>query len=90
MDVIREGTQLFNAAQTYRYEVAAACSGLRSLIAIFAISTIYAFLTFDKNWKRILMILLALPLARHRQRAPHDVHHHRGGSVWPVRRQLRS
>jgi exosortase len=63
MDVVREGTQLFNANRTYGYEVAAACSGLRSLVAVFAISTIYGFLTFEKGWKRILMMLAAFPLA---------------------------
>ena len=34
MNVQGEGTQLFNSAHTYSYEVAAACSGLRSLTAV--------------------------------------------------------
>jgi exosortase len=63
LDVHREGNLLFNAAHTYTYEVAAACSGLQSLIAIFALSTVYAFLYLQKGWKRFLMIALALPLA---------------------------
>ncbi len=63
MDVVREGTQLINAQHTYRYEVAAACSGLRSVTAIFALSTIYGFMTFEKNWKRVLMMVAAFPLA---------------------------
>lgn len=63
MDVIREGTQLFNSSHTYAYEVAAACSGLRSLVAVFAIATIYGFLVFRKNWKRAAMMLAAFPLA---------------------------
>jgi exosortase len=63
MNVIREGTQLFNGAHTFRYEVAAACSGMRSLVAVFALSTIYSFMNFDKNWKRAVMILAAFPLA---------------------------
>ncbi len=63
LDVHREGNLLFNAAHTYSYEVAAACSGLQSLIAIFALSTIYGFLYFQKGWKRFLIIALALPLA---------------------------
>lgn len=61
--VIREGNQLYNMARTYSYEVAAACSGLQSLIAIFAISTIYAFVFLQKGWKRTVMIAAALPLA---------------------------
>ncbi len=63
IDVLREGTQLFNSARTYGYEVAAACSGLRSTIAILALCTIYSFMTFDKNWKRALMIAAAFPLS---------------------------
>ncbi len=63
LDVHREGNLLFNAAHTYNYAVAAACSGLQSLIAIFALSTIYAFMYLEKGWKRLVMIAAALPLA---------------------------
>jgi exosortase len=63
MSVIREGTQIFNSAHTYRYEVAAACSGLRSLIAILALATIYGFMTFETGWKRFMVVLSAFPLA---------------------------
>jgi exosortase/archaeosortase family protein len=63
VNVQREGTQLFNTLHTYQYEVAAACSGLRSVIAIFCIATIYAFMSFDQHWKRGVLILSALPLA---------------------------
>jgi exosortase len=63
INVLREGTQLFDGSHKYQYEVAAACSGLQSLIAIFALSTIYAFVALEKGWKRGLMIAAALPLA---------------------------
>jgi exosortase len=63
IDVVRTGTALSNASGSYNYEVAAACSGLRSLVAILCISTVYGFLTFEKSWKRILMIASAFPLA---------------------------
>jgi exosortase len=63
MDVVREGTQLFNSLHTYRYEVAAACSGLRSFMAIFALSTIYGFISFEQPWKRLLLMSAAFPLA---------------------------
>lgn len=63
MDVIREGTQLFNSSHTYSYEVAAACSGLRSVIAIFCISVIYAFMNFEGLGKRLLLVVAAFPLA---------------------------
>jgi exosortase len=61
--VIRSGTQLFNALGTYQYEVAAACGGMRSLIAIFLISVTYAFLVFRSPWKRLVMVAASLPLA---------------------------
>lgn len=61
--VIRAGTQLFNPMGTYQYEVAAACGGMRSLIAIFLISITYGFLVFRSPWKRLVMVAASLPLA---------------------------
>jgi len=61
--VIRQGTQLLNPLGTYQYEVAAACGGMRSLIAIFLISITYGFLVFRSPWKRLVMVLASLPLA---------------------------
>jgi exosortase len=62
-DLIRDGTQLFDSQRTFAYEVAAACSGIRSLVALLALATIYGFLVFKTPWKRAVMILIALPLA---------------------------
>jgi exosortase len=62
-DLIREGTQLFDAQHTFGYEVAAACSGIRSLVALLALTTIYGFVNFKQPWKRAVMILAAVPLA---------------------------
>jgi len=61
--VLREGTMLFDATRTYQYDVAAPCSGIRSLIAIFLLSTSYAFIVFRPWWKRILLILMTFPFA---------------------------
>ncbi len=63
INVIREGTRIFTQDRTFEYEIAPACSGIRSLIAIFAISTIYAFLGFRKGWKRVVIIASTVPLA---------------------------
>lgn len=63
MDVHDEGNLLFNSARTYQYEVAAACSGLRSFIAVLVLAIVYAFVCFDKTWKRSLIILSGVPLA---------------------------
>jgi len=63
IDVIRDGTQIYSPDGTFKYEVAAACSGIRSMVAIFAVATIFAFLVFQTNWKRLTVIAAAIPLA---------------------------
>lgn len=62
IEVLRVGTQLIGAGG-FNYDVAPACSGIRSLTALLALTTIYGFLTFEVTWKRILMMALAVPLA---------------------------
>ncbi len=62
-DLVREGTQLFDGQHTFAYEVAAACSGIRSIVALLALMTIYGFVAFMSPWRRITMMLAALPLA---------------------------
>jgi exosortase len=63
IDVVSEGTRLFKMPWRYEYEVAAACSGIHSLMAITAIAIIYAFVVFPEWWKRVVLIGSALPLA---------------------------
>lgn len=63
IDVERDGNILMDSARRYQYEVAAACSGIRSLLATFALAVILAFLSCNKNWKRLVIILSAVPLA---------------------------
>ncbi len=57
------GTELFDPLGTYQYDIAAACSGIRSLLAIFFFATVYGFVVFRSPWKRLLMIALAVPFA---------------------------
>jgi len=61
--VIRNGTQLLDASGHYGYDVAAACGGMRSLMAIFLLATVYAFGTFRSPWKRIFLMATAVPFA---------------------------
>jgi exosortase len=61
--VVQDGVRLIDPSGTYQYEVAAACSGMRSLIAIFLLATCYGFIVFRTAKKRILMIVLAVPFA---------------------------
>ena len=63
IDVIREGNVLKDPTGRYQYEVAAACSGLRSLIATIALAMIYGVLSFKTWWKRALLTASAIPLA---------------------------
>jgi exosortase len=63
IDVIRVGTQLFDPSGSYGFDVEAPCSGMRSLIAVFLLATIYGFFVFRSPWKRLLLMALALPFA---------------------------
>ena len=63
IDVLRVGTALMDPSHRYQYDVAAACSGIRSLVAITAIALIYAMLAFRTWWKRGLVLASAVPLA---------------------------
>jgi exosortase len=63
-DLSRAGTQLFDSVNhSYGYEVAAACSGIRSLVALLALATILGFVNHQSLWKRGVMMLVAVPLA---------------------------
>ena len=61
--VIHLGTRLLEPNGAYAYDVAPACSGIRSLTAIVAFSMIYGFVTFKTMWRRSLLAASAIPLA---------------------------
>ena len=61
--VLRMGTELFDPLGAYQYDVAAACSGIRSLMAIFLFSTVWGFVVFRAPWKRLLLMTLSVPFA---------------------------
>lgn len=63
VDVIRVGTALYDPAGKYAYEVAAACSGIRSLVAIFLLATVIAFVFLRSPWSRLLLMALAAPFS---------------------------
>lgn len=60
--VLRSGTQLVAPDGTYNYDVAAACSGVRSLAAITALSLLAGYLNFSSGWRRALVLLISFPL----------------------------
>lgn len=61
ISVMSDGTNILGEA--FRFNVAAACSGLRSLTALLIITTIYGFISFRVNWKRFVIISAAIPIA---------------------------
>ncbi|HAV60886.1 MAG TPA: exosortase [Verrucomicrobiales bacterium] len=63
VEVIQDGIRILDPNGTYRYEVAAACSGLRSLIAMAALTTIYGFVVFKTPWKQWLFVFISIPFA---------------------------
>jgi exosortase len=63
IDIIRMGTELIDPSGSFQYDVAPACSGIRSLMAVFLLATVYGFLTFRSFWKRLLLVVLAFPFA---------------------------
>jgi len=63
IEIIRQGTQLIDPSGTFQYEVAAACGGMRSLIAVFLLATVIAFGLLRSPGRRIFLMVLALPFA---------------------------
>jgi len=60
--VFRNGTQLVSPDGRYNYDVAAACSGMRSLMALAALSLLIGYLEFRPWRRRALIFALCFPL----------------------------
>ena len=63
IDILRNGTALIDPTGHYQYDVAAPCSGIRSLVATLGLSLVYGVLSFRTWWKRGVLIASAVPLA---------------------------
>lgn len=63
IDILRNGTNLIDPTGHYQYDVAAPCSGIRSLVATLGLSLVYGVLSFRTWWKRGVLIASAVPLA---------------------------
>ncbi len=59
--VYHEGSVLFLPGFTL--EVATACSGLKALVLVTAIGTLYAYLTLSTLWKRFALMVCSVPIA---------------------------
>jgi len=60
--VVKNGTQLLAPDGRYDYDVAAACSGVRSLVALSALSLLVGYLRFRPAWLRAGFFLASFPL----------------------------
>jgi exosortase len=60
--VIVSGTQILSPDGTYSYDVAAACSGVRSLMALGALSLLLGYLMLRPWWLRLSLFALCFPL----------------------------
>jgi exosortase len=63
ISVIEQGTFIYDPNGTFKYEIAAACGGLRSLTAVLALCTIFAFMNFKRVRNIVVMIAAGFPLA---------------------------
>lgn len=59
--VHREGNVMELASK--RLDVVTACSGIRSLLSLVTLSIIYGYLMEDRNWVRVLLAIVAIPIA---------------------------
>ncbi|MBT4530478.1 MAG: exosortase/archaeosortase family protein [Phycisphaerae bacterium] len=64
-DIVREGNtlELFYNNKSYPLNIAEACSGMRMLMAFFALGVAMAYTGLRYTWQRIVLVLFALPTA---------------------------
>lgn len=67
MHILRKGTEVYNVGPDglpgFRFEVAAACSGIRSLTAVLLLVLVYGFLFFKSPLRRLVLVVAAPALA---------------------------
>jgi exosortase len=63
IEVVRSGSAIHAASGAFNLEVADACSGIRSLLALTALTAAYAYFTQRVFWKQTVLFVSAIPLA---------------------------
>ncbi|HWL53805.1 MAG TPA: exosortase/archaeosortase family protein [Chthoniobacteraceae bacterium] len=57
------GTTLTATDNTFNFEIAEGCSGIRSLAAMVMLTTVYVYLTQDRMWKKLLIFACSVGFA---------------------------
>lgn len=67
LNLLRQGTNVFHVPTSgiggFQFDVAAACSGMRSASVVLLLAVVYAFINFRSSWRRLLVIGSAVPFA---------------------------
>ncbi|WP_367871100.1 exosortase/archaeosortase family protein [Luteolibacter sp. Populi] len=64
VDVFVSGTKIFSATRSWEpLEIDEGCGGIRSLMALIMISSVWAYLAKVSLWKKAILLLSAFPLA---------------------------
>lgn len=62
--VEQDGARLYSMPHgRFQLEVADACSGIRSLIALVTLATVYGYVSRDRLWQRWVLVVASVPLA---------------------------
>ena len=61
IEAVRIGTGIYS--RVFQFDVAAPCSGIRSLMALTTVTAAFGYVTQHVQWKRWLLFLSAMPLA---------------------------
>lgn len=61
ISLVRNGTQLFSPDGRFQYDVAAACSGIRSLVALLALALLVGYMSFRSWVARAILVAAGLP-----------------------------
>ena len=63
IDVVAQGTRLLSPGGDWNFSIDDGCSGIRSLMALTLIASLYAYLMQGPIWKKVVLFLTAIPLA---------------------------
>jgi exosortase len=64
MDVYQDGTSIVSRPGRFQpLGIEDPCSGIRSMVALMALTSLYGYVTMDKTWKKWLLFVSSMPLA---------------------------